>query len=300
MERRCIVVGSRSSLLALKQTREIIEGLVRISPACRFEIKKIKTKADIFKDLSIATSGSVGIFTKELNNALIKKEIDMAVHSMKDLPASLPRALVISCVPERSSPFDALISKDSLKLKELPKAAKVGTSSPRRKAFVLYLRDDLTVMPIRGNIDTRLKKLDSKDFDGIILAQAALIRLGLEHRISEVLKNRDFLPQAGQGALAVVTRRGDVMLKELLRKLNHKDSYIEVMAEKAFLSELGGGCQLPVGILAKIKGNSIKIMATILTADGKKKFSKNIQGKASEALILAKRLAREFKKEGII
>ncbi len=300
MERRRIVVGSRSSILALKQTREIIERLTRISPAYRFEIKEINTKADIFKDLSIATFNSVGIFTKELNNALIKKEIDMAMHSMKDLPASLPRGLDISCVPERLFPFDALISKNSLKLKELPRGAKVGTSSPRRKAFVLNLRDDLNVVPIRGNIDTRLKKLDNGDFDGIILAQAALNRLGLERRISEVFKNGDFLPQAGQGALAVVTRKEDIIPKEILKPLNHKDSYREVMAEREFLSELGGGCQLPVGILAKIKGNIIEIMATILTTDGKKKVYKNIQGKAPDALTLARNLAREFKKEGII
>ncbi|MBM3253843.1 MAG: hydroxymethylbilane synthase [Candidatus Omnitrophica bacterium] len=299
MGKECIILSSRESFLALKQAEEIKSQLESLYPSLRLKIKKVKTKVDTLKKRSLSSFDSKGIFTKELDEALIRKEIDIAVHSLKDLPTRIPDDLTLACIPKRHSPYDALISKGLTKLKDLPKRARIGTSSPRRKAFLLSLRGDLIVEPIRGNLDTRIRKLDNGEFDGLVLSEAAINRIGLQNKIAEVFKDEDFLPQAGQGALGVIVRDSDRQTKKLLEPINHNPSYIEVMAEREFLNALGGGCRLPVGILAKIEASIIKITSVILSPDGKKKISKNISGNISQALSLANKLAMFFKNEGI-
>jgi hydroxymethylbilane synthase len=296
MGKKYIIIGSRSSILAIRQAEEIKNELERFYPTYRFKIRRLKAKADTSKNLSLAAFDSAGVFTKDIDSALISGDIDIAVHSMKDLPTELTHSLAIACVPKRLSPYDVLISRSSLRLKNLPMGAGIGTSSPRRNAFLLNLRNDLRVEPIRGNIDTRIRKLDRGDLDGIVVAEAALRRIGLENRIAEVFKEEDMLPQAGQGALAIVVRDNDVKIKRLLKPLNHRISFIETMAEREFLNTLGGGCRSPVGILAKAKINIIKIKAAIVSPDGKRKISKSICGDISQALELARNLAEMIKK----
>ncbi len=296
MEKKCIIIGSRSSILAIRQAEEIKDALGRCYPTYRFKVRRLRTKADTSKNLSLTAFDSVGVFTKDIDSALISGDIDIAVHSMKDLPTELTRSLVIACVPKRLSPYDVLISRFSLRLKNLPMGAWIGTSSPRRKAFLLNLRDDVRVEPIRGNIDTRIRKLDKGDLDGIVVAEAALKRIGLENRIAEVFKEEDMLPQAGQGALAIVVRDDDIKIKRLLKPLNHRISFIETMAEREFLNTLGGGCRSTVGILARAKSSIIKIKAAIISPDRKRKISKSICGDISQALALARNLAEMIKK----
>ncbi len=291
---RVIVVGTRGSLLALTQTRWVVERLKENWPETEFKIKTIQTKGDQGAD-----PREQNIFVGELEEALLRGEIDIAVHSLKDLPTTQPEGLVIAGVPRRVDPRDAFIGRNSVaRLDDLPKGARIGTSSVRRRAQLLAWRDDLEVVPIRGNVDTRLKKLVSEDLDGIILAAAGLLRLEMRNRISELVDPEILLPAPGQGALALEVREGDDMADELAYSLNHAPTRARVRAERGFLHGLGAGCLAPVGALAQIEDDTLVLDAGLLSHDGKTLIRGEIEGDPEEAWELGLELAADVLEAG--
>lgn len=257
--RRTIVVGTRQSQLALTQTGQVIDGLKAI---CRdrglpydFEVKKIVTKGDRILDVTLSKVGGKGLFVKEIEQAMLDGEIDLAVHSMKDMPSELPEGLINGSVPKRVDPRDVLISKEGRSLDDLPRGAKVGTSSLRRSSQLSAYRPDLVLEPIRGNIDSRLRKLETEGFDAIILAAAGLFRMGWEDKITAYLPTEVCLPAVGQGALGIECRENDKEVRELLALINDPETALTVAAERRFLGVLGGSCQVPVGAYAVLGKN---------------------------------------------
>ncbi|MBD7962502.1 hydroxymethylbilane synthase [Fictibacillus norfolkensis] len=264
---RKIIVGSRRSKLAITQTNWVIEQLKKSGMPFEFEVKEIVTKGDIILDVTLSKVGGKGLFVKEIEQAMLDKEIDIAVHSMKDMPSELPEGLEIGCTPKRVDPRDALISEKYSSLRELPAGAVVGTSSLRRAAQVLNRRPDLTIKSIRGNIDTRLNKLKSGEFDAIILAAAGLERMGWSTDVvTEYLDIDLCLPAVGQGSLAIECRSEDLEVKELLATLNDAYTFDTVLAERSFLNTLEGGCQVPIAAFATMDDNQ-EVSLTGLVAD---------------------------------
>jgi len=275
---KTLIIGSRGSALALWQAHFVASLLDQAGFAARVEI--IKTTGDHLQTASLTQAGGKGLFTKELEDALLSEVIDLAVHSFKDLPTELPAGLAIAAIPERESPFDALLGK---KLAELPAGARVGTSSGRRAAQLHRLRGDLAIEPIRGNVDTRLRKLKEGQFDAILLAVAGLKRLGLESEIAQVFSPGEICPAPGQGALAIETRAdGDV--EEACSRLNHAVSSEAVRCERAVLGALGGGCQLPVGAFAEIVDNALRVQAVVVSPDGTQCLRAEAEGAHPEKL----------------
>ncbi|NWL88905.1 hydroxymethylbilane synthase [Paenibacillus sp. 79R4] len=258
MTKRTIVVGTRQSQLALTQTGQVIDALEKLCAQhglpFQFEIRKIVTKGDRILDVTLSKVGGKGLFVKEIEQAMLEKEIDLAVHSMKDMPSELPEGLINGAIPQRVEPRDALISKEGLSLEELPHGAKVGTSSLRRSSQLRAKRPDLQLESIRGNIDSRLRKLGTEGFDAIILAAAGLTRMGWEDRISSLLPVDICLPAVGQGALGLECREDDEELKALLSLYNDRLTSLTVTAERRFLAVLNGGCQVPIGAFAVWNG----------------------------------------------
>ncbi|CAM3083434.1 hydroxymethylbilane synthase [Paenibacillus sediminis] len=256
---RTIVVGTRQSALALTQTGQVIEALTKICSAhnlpFQFEIKKIVTKGDQILDVTLSKVGGKGLFVKEIEQAMLNGEIDIAVHSMKDMPSELPEGLVNGSVPRRVDPRDALISKEGLSLENLPRGAKVGTSSLRRASQLKAYRPDLQLESIRGNIDSRLRKLETEGFDAIILAAAGLYRMGWEDKISSYVPVDVCLPAVGQGALGIECRADDQEVLHLLSLYNDQETELTVRAERRFLAVLNGGCQVPIGAYATLAQN---------------------------------------------
>lgn len=276
---RKIIVGSRKSNLALTQTEWVIDQLKKAGIKNEFEVKKIVTKGDRILDVTLSKVGGKGLFVKEIEQAMYDKEIDLAVHSMKDMPSQMPEGLTISSVPEREDHRDAYIAKDNVALKDLPKGAIVGTSSLRRSAQVLAERPDLEVKWIRGNIETRIRKLDDEDYDAIILAVSGLKRVGLsEELITEYLEPEVCVPAVGQGALAIECREDDDELRELLAKINDEYTTKTVTAERTFLHLLEGGCQIPIGGYAYLQGNEMILTALVGTPDGKTILKEVVRG----------------------
>ncbi|MBH0159917.1 MULTISPECIES: hydroxymethylbilane synthase [Fictibacillus] len=264
---RKIIVGSRRSKLAITQTNWVIDQLKKSGMPFEFEVKEIVTKGDIILDVTLSKVGGKGLFVKEIEQAMLDKEIDIAVHSMKDMPSELPEGLEIGCTPKRVDPRDALISEKYSSLRELPAGAIVGTSSLRRAAQVLNRRPDLTIKSIRGNIDTRLNKLKSGEFDAIILAAAGLERMGWSTDVvTEYLDIDLCLPAVGQGSLAIECRSEDLEVKELLATLNDAYTFDTVLAERSFLNTLEGGCQVPIAAFATMDENQ-EVSLTGLVAD---------------------------------
>lgn len=256
MTKRTIVVGTRQSQLALTQTGQVIDDLKALCRAHNlpfdFEIRKIVTKGDRILDVTLSKVGGKGLFVKEIEQAMLDGEIDLAVHSMKDMPSVLPDGLTNGAVPRRVDPRDALISRSGLSLDELPQGAKVGTSSLRRASQLRAYRPDLVLEPIRGNIDSRLRKLEEEGFDAIILAAAGLYRMGWEHRVTAFLSAEVCLPAVGQGALGIECREDDAEVRQLLSLYNDPDTAVAVAAERRFLGVLNGGCQVPIGAYATL------------------------------------------------
>ncbi|HEY8530499.1 MAG TPA: hydroxymethylbilane synthase [Paenibacillaceae bacterium] len=269
---RTIIVGSRKSALAMAQTKQVISRLERICAQRGlffvFEVKPIVTRGDRILDVTLSKVGGKGLFVKEIEQALLDGAIDMAVHSLKDLPHRLPDGLVIGAVPPREDPRDCLVSRAPVKgLDDLPRGAKVGTSSLRREAQLRAARPDLRVEPVRGNIDTRLRKLETEGFDAVVLAAAGLHRMGWQDRISAYLPVDVMLPAVGQGALAVECRAGDETILELLAALNDEPTARAVAAERRMLGVLDGGCQVPIGAYAETaEGGEGKISLTGMVA----------------------------------
>lgn len=267
-----ITIGTRSSKLALWQTNYIQEKLQRLHPNLEIKIKEIKTKGDYITDIALSKIGGKGLFTKEIEDALLNKEIDLAVHSLKDLPTKLPDGLRIGAVLKREKPHDVLITSRATRngstFTGLPSEAKIGTSSLRRIAQLKSLRPDLEYLDLRGNLDTRIRKLEEGQFDAIILAYAGIKRLGFENKITEHFNPKDILPAVGQGALAIEIRGQDI--EEIVLKLNDNETYLSTLAERAFLETLQGGCQVPIGAYSEIKNNKITLHGVIASLDGKK------------------------------
>ncbi|WP_077621335.1 hydroxymethylbilane synthase [Sediminibacillus massiliensis] len=294
---RKMVIGSRKSNLALTQTEWVIEQLKKAGAPYDFEIKKIVTKGDKILDVTLSKVGGKGLFVKEIEQAMFDKEIDMAVHSMKDMPAEIPEGLTIATIPVREDHRDAFVSNNKVLLKDLPKGAVVGTSSLRRAAQVLAARPDLEIKSIRGNIDTRLRKLEEEDYDAIVLAAAGLIRMGWgEEVVTEYLEPEVCVPAVGQGALAIECREDDAELRELLDKINDDYTARTVAAERTFLHLLNGGCQVPIGGYAYLEGDDVILTALVATSDGKTVLKEVVRGE--DPVAVGEEAAVRMKKRG--
>ena len=291
-------IGTRGSQLALSQANWVKEKLVKAHPDLSVMLIKIKTTGDKIQDAPLAKIGGKGLFVKEIEEALIHRRIDLAVHSIKDVPTELPEGLHLSAITKREDPRDVFISRDGKILKDLPPNAKIGTSSLRRQAQLLHFRNDLELLPLRGNLDTRLKKLKTMNLDGIVLAFAGVKRLGLEERITEIIPAEISLPAIGQGALGIETRKDDQEVEGRIQFLNHKDSWIAVSAERAFLQKLEGGCQVPIAAFAQIIGTSLQIDGLVGTIDGKRFIRHHIVGLIEKAESLGIELASILLKKG--
>jgi hydroxymethylbilane synthase len=291
-------IGTRASKLALAQSQWVKAHVEARHPGVLVELVNIKTTGDKILDSPLSKIGGKGLFVKEIEDALIEKRVDVAVHSMKDVPAMLPDGLILSTFPKREDPHDALISKDGLSLDQLPYGAKVGTSSLRRAAQLLHIRRDLDLAPLRGNVDTRLKKLQSGDFSAIILATAGLKRLGLEGHITSVISTDQILPAIGQGALGLETRADDQDTMRIIEFLNHEETEITVRAERAFLHELEGGCQVPIAGFARLEGEIVRLIGMVAELDGTRLIRDQATGKKDQAEEIGISLARRLLDKG--
>jgi hydroxymethylbilane synthase len=297
---RTIVVGTRQSALALTQTGQVIEDLTRLARELgldfRFETRRIVTKGDRILDVTLSKVGGKGLFVKEIELELLNGGIDIAVHSMKDVPHTLEDSLVIGAVPRRVDPRDALIARAARSIAELPHGARVGTSSLRRVCQLKALRPDLRLEPVRGNIDTRLRKLETEGFDAIILAMAGLKRMGWEDRVTAPIPVEECVPAVGQGALGVECRADDEDMLALLSRYNDEATARAVEAERSFLAELNGGCQVPIGAYAEIAGGSIRLTGMVGTPDGETLLKESMTG--TDARLLGRELARRLMRLG--
>lgn len=291
-----IRIGTRGSKLALAQAYQLRDRLMAAHGFAYedFEITIIKTSGDIITDKPLAEFGGKGLFTKEIEDALIAAEIDLAVHSMKDMPTRLPDGLEISCLLPREDVRDAFISPKADRLTNLPKGAVLGTSSLRRQAQVKQLRPDLTVIPYRGNVNTRLKKLEDGVADATLLAYAGLRRLGLEDRVTALMDDAEMLPAIAQGAIGVETRIGDTRMGAYLTPLHDETTSLCVDAERAFLAELDGSCRTPIAGLARRDGNHLHFRGQILTPDGSQSFETEREGTVSDGVAMGTDAAREL------
>jgi hydroxymethylbilane synthase len=288
-----LTIGSRGSQLALWQARWIQARLESMGEQCRLEI--IRTTGDKITDVALSKVGAKGLFTKEIEEALLAGTIDLAVHSLKDMPTELPAGLTLAAIPEREDPRDALVGH---KLAELAAGARVGTSSLRRAAQLRALRPDLEIENIRGNLDTRLRKLDEGRYDAIVLASAGLRRLGWDNRIAELLDPQVMCPAVGQGALAVETRADNGPAFQISKRLEHAQTRVAVTAERAVLASLGGGCQVPIGAHATVEGGRLQLRAIVVSPDGSQVIRRQSSGRVAEAETLGRSLGEELLAEG--
>ena len=284
-------IGTRGSQLALFQANWVKDRLVQAHPDLRVTLIKIKTTGDKIQDAPLAKIGGKGLFVKEIEEALLKERADLAVHSIKDVPTEFPEGLHLSVITKREDPRDVLISKDGKPLKDLPKGAKIGTSSLRRQAQLLHFRSDFELIPLRGNLDTRLKKLKTMNLDAIVLALAGVKRLGFDEKITEIIPPEVSLPAIGQGALGIETRMADQEVESRIRLLNDRDSSIAINAERAFLKKLEGGCQVPIAAFARIVGTTLHIDGLVGTMDGKRLIRHHVEGPIERAESLGVELA---------
>lgn len=289
---REIIIGTRGSRLALIQSEYIMTKFQERGYSSVLKI--IKTKGDKILDTPLSKIGDKGLFVKEIEEELLRKTIDIAVHSLKDLPSVLPDELCIGAIPEREDKRDVFISNDGRKLFEVPSGKFIGTSSLRRKAQILSLRPDFIVKDIRGNLDTRLRKLEEGEFDGLILAAAGLIRMNLKNRITEYLSPDMVIPSAGQGAIAVEVRKDNKQVMELLKEIDDPVSRDEITAERSFLFTIEGGCQIPAGASASISGNGLILKGFIASTDGKKFFRGEVRGDRNRGKEVGKELAEKL------
>ena len=298
MIRKKITIGTRGSKLALWQANYIADCIRTQYPDVDVSLLHIVTTGDKILDVPLAKIGGKGLFTKELETAMLNGEIDLAVHSLKDMPTQLPEGLLLAAITERADAGDAFISPKYGTVENLPQGAKLGTSSLRRKAQLLKYRPDLTICDLRGNLDTRLKKLDTGDLDAIILAVAGLKRLGWQEQITQVLPNDICLPAVGQGALAIEARSNDEEVLEMLAFLNHQETRWAVEAERAYLAEVEGGCQIPIGVYGKMEQEVLQLEAVILSVDGMRQVRQTISGAPTEAKQLGQTLAQDMLNAG--
>ncbi|MEQ8974793.1 MAG: hydroxymethylbilane synthase [Coleofasciculus sp. C1-SOL-03] len=298
---RTIRIGSRKSQLALVQTYWVQEQLQKHYPDRDFEVQTMSTHGDKILDVALSKIGDKGLFTKELELGMLNQEIDLAVHSLKDLPTALPEGLVLGCVTERENPADALVlhaKHQDKQLDTLPEGAVIGTSSLRRLAQLRYHFPHFTFKDIRGNLNTRLGKLDAGEFDALILAAAGLKRLGMSDRIHQVIPSEISLHAVGQGALGIECRGDDPEILDVLKAIEHSPTAQRCYAERAFLRELEGGCQVPIGVNTEIKGNSLILTGMVARLDGTSLIKDTVTGEATEAEALGVELAQLLRQQG--
>ncbi len=293
-----VVIGTRGSSLARAQTNQIVESLKKISPNTRYEVITIKTQGDKMHDIGTSAVEGKSLFTKEIENALTKRKVDVAVHSMKDLTTEIPAGLVIAAVPERVNPRDVLVSRKKEKFAHLPGGARVGTSSARRKAQLLAARGDLEIVDMHGNVDTRLRKLQDGAYDAIVLAAAGLIRLGLEKYATEFLSTEVMLPAVGQGALALQSRDDDFETRDLLSKLNHEPTRSAVEAERAFAQRLGANCRTPIAAYARFEAGNLTMDGMVAAPTGRMLLRSRIVSDNPNAGKVGEELAESLLKKG--
>ncbi|MBU2009087.1 MAG: hydroxymethylbilane synthase [Chloroflexi bacterium] len=293
---RPLVLGSRGSLLALTQTQEVLEGLQALYPRREFSIRKIETRGDILRDVPLSRIGGKGVFVKEVQEALRRGEVDMAVHSFKDLPTEPNPGITVACITRRLDPRDALVSREGLSLDGLPPGARVGTSSPRRSAQLKAFRPDLALVEMRGNMDTRLRKVASGMVETAVVAAAGLLRLGWGDRISQFIPPEICLPSVGQGALAVEMREGDAELAEMLAALDHPPTRLAITAERAFLEALGGGCHYPIAALGEMAGQRLLLQGLVASPTGERVLRDKAEGENPEAT--GRALAQKLLEQG--
>ncbi|MDV6378181.1 hydroxymethylbilane synthase [Sporosarcina sp. GW1-11] len=294
---RKIIVGSRRSKLAITQTNWFIDQMKQAGAPFEFEVKEIVTKGDQILDVMLSKVGGKGLFVKEIQQALFDKEIDFAVHSMKDMPAEIPAGLTVGCIPKRVDPRDAYIANDHVRFMDLPIGAVVGTSSLRRSSQLLMLRPDLEIKWIRGNIDTRLRKMRDGEYDAILLAAAGLKRMGWDEDIvTEHLSLEDCIPAVGQGALAIECREDDAELLRELSKLTDQNTWIELQAERTFLNEMDGSCQVPIAGFAKYDGKEVELTGFIASPDAIEVFRETVKG--TDPIAVGKEVSKLLRDQG--
>ncbi|PSF36189.1 hydroxymethylbilane synthase [Aphanothece hegewaldii CCALA 016] len=298
---RTIRIGSRKSQLALVQTYWVQEELQKHFPTRQFDVETMSTQGDKILDVALAKIGDKGLFTKELEVAMLDKQVDFAVHSLKDLPTNLPDGLMLGCVTQRVDPADALVVSEKNQDKQLdtlPEGAVIGTSSLRRLAQLRHHFPHLTFKDIRGNVNTRLAKLEAGEYDGIILAVAGLQRLGMSDRIHQVIPAEISLHAVGQGALGIECRTEDPEILEVLKPLEHEETRDRCYAERSFLRELEGGCQVPIGVNTKIENGVLTLTGMVASLDGQRLIKDTVSGLPSEAEALGKELANKVRDAG--
>ncbi|MCK5553067.1 MAG: hydroxymethylbilane synthase [Deltaproteobacteria bacterium] len=294
-----IRIGTRGSPLALWQANWVRENLSGGFPQLRVSLTRIRTKGDKLTDVSLAEIGGKGLFVKEIEEELLEARIDLAVHSMKDVPVQLPEGLHIRSIPRREDPGDVLISRNDLTLEDLPSGAKIGTSSLRRKAQLLSYRPDFDIIPLRGNVDTRVRKLEAMDLDAIVLAAAGIKRMRLEGHISHHISPEVCLPAIGQGALGIETRIADDEVNQYVGFLDHEATHMSITAERAFLRRLEGGCQVPIAAWGSVShGGTLKLRGLVGTLDGRKLIKGGVEGKVGKAEELGMTLAENLLSRG--
>jgi len=295
---KVIKIGTRGSKLALSQAEWVKAELLRLHQDCQFDLVRIRTKGDKITDVPLARVGGKGLFVKEIEEALLSGQIDMAVHSMKDMPVEIPEGLCIGAVSRREDPRDVLIAKDALSIHELPRGARIGTSSLRRSAQLLHFRPDLIIQPLRGNLDTRLKRLLNEDLDAIVVAAAGIKRLSLTERVTEYLSMDIMLPAIGQGALGIEIREDDEAISKLVSDVDHVPSRIAVMGERSFLRKLEGGCQVPIAALGNIEEDRFTLTGMIADVNGIRLIRESVSGAKDRAEELGIELAEKMIKKG--
>ena len=293
-----IKIGTRASKLALWQANWVKSALYEKNPTQNAELVTIKTKGDKILDVPLARVGGKGLFVKEIEEALLDHRIDIAVHSMKDMPAEIPDGLCIGAIPQREVATDVLISRDGRRFAELNPGAVIGTSSLRRAAQLRYARPDIEIVPLRGNLDTRLRKLESDNLDAIVLAAAGVKRLELEHRITEYLTTEVMLPAVGQGALCIESRQNDPAIGPMLEALNDSHTRAVVLGERAFLKRLGGSCQVPIAGYGEINGTQFRLVGLVADIDGSRIFKSDLSGAIASSESIGVSLAEELISRG--
>ncbi len=293
-----IKIGTRASKLALWQANWVKSALIEANPQQTIELVTIKTKGDKILDVPLAKVGGKGLFVKEIEQALLDGRIDIAVHSMKDMPAEIPAGLGIGAIPPREVPSDVLISKSGLHFSKLKQGGVIGTSSLRRGAQLRYARPDIVIVPLRGNVETRLKKLQTDDLDAVVLAAAGVIRLDLEHRITEYLDSDIMLPAVGQGALCIEIRQNDPDIQKMITELDDPHTRAIVKGERAFLNRLGGSCQVPIAGHGEIQHDTFKLTGLVADLDGSRILKSILSGPADSTEAVGVNLAERLLAQG--
>ena len=291
-------IGTRASKLALWQANWVKSALIEAYPQQNVELVIIKTKGDKILDVPLAKVGGKGLFVKEIEQALLDGRIDIAVHSMKDMPAKIPAGLCIGAIPTREDPADVLISKNGLHFSELKQGGVIGTSSLRRGAQIRHMRPDIMIVPLRGNVETRLKKLEIQNLDAVVLAAAGIKRLNLAHRITEYLNFDIMLPAVGQGALSIEIRQNDLNIQPMIKALDDPHTRAVVTGERAFLNHLGGSCQVPIAGHGVINRNTFNLTGLVADLDGSRILKATLSGSTDSTETIGISLAQQLLAQG--